>query len=141
MVPTRPATAASLEVIEAEEAKLDLSLVEAAVARRNVLDLHKVDVERLGFPDLEIERIPETATVIDLRSEGEYRSWHWPGALRLDFSKALNAYPSFDKTVTYVVYCEIGLKSAHLAEFMQKADFKAFHVRGGLRTLRKMSAR
>jgi rhodanese-related sulfurtransferase len=40
-----------------------------------------------------------------------------------------------------VLYCEIGLKSAHLAEFMRKEGLHAFHVPGGLKTLKKMEAR
>jgi rhodanese-related sulfurtransferase len=30
-----------------------------------------------------------------------------------------------------VLYCEYGLKSAHLAELMRKLGLEAFHVRGG----------
>jgi thiamine biosynthesis protein ThiI len=140
MVPTRPATAASLEVVEAEEAKIDLSLVEAAVASRTVFKLRELDVEKLRVPDLEVDRIPDGATVIDLRSKQEYQGWHWPNALRLDFSQALKTYPNFDRGQTYVLYCEIGLKSAHLAELMRKEGREAFHVPGGTRTLRKLSS-
>jgi thiamine biosynthesis protein ThiI len=78
--------------------------------------------------------------VIDLRSKQEYQGWHWPNALRLDFSQALKTYPNFDRGQTYVLYCEIGLKSAHLAELMRKEGREAFHVPGGTRTLRKLSS-
>ena len=140
MVPTRPATAASMEAIEAEEAKIDLSLVEAAVASRTVFKLRELDVEMLRIPDLEVNRIPDGATVIDLRSKQEYQGWHWPDALRLDFGQALKTYPSFDRSQTYVLYCEVGLKSAHIAELMRKEGLEAFHVSGGTRTLRKPSS-
>jgi thiamine biosynthesis protein ThiI len=76
--------------------------------------------------------------VIDLRTRAEYQAWHWPGALQLDFAKALEAYPSFAKEQSYVLYCEYGLKSAHLAELMRKRDLRAGHVRGGTPTLRKL---
>jgi thiamine biosynthesis protein ThiI len=79
--------------------------------------------------------------VIDLRTKPEYQSWHWPDALRLDFGQALKTYASFDRNQTYVLYCEIGLKSAHLAEFMRKEGLSAFHIPGGLKTLKKMAAR
>jgi thiamine biosynthesis protein ThiI len=137
MVPTRPATAATLQAIEREESKLDSSLIETAVASRTIFKLRELDVEKLGVPDLEINAIPEGATVIDLREKPEYQTWHWPGALRLDFGKALQSYSSFERGSTYVVYCEIGLKSAHLAEFMRKEGFDAYHVPGGIRTLKK----
>jgi thiamine biosynthesis protein ThiI len=141
MVPTRPSTAATLEAIETEEAKLDLSMIEAAVKARRIFKLGELDLEALGIPDLEVERIPEGATVIDLRSRQEYGGWHWPEALQLDFGQALGTYANFDRNKTYVLYCEIGLKSAHLAEFMRKEGLSAFHVPGGLKTLRKMEAR
>jgi len=141
MVPTRPATAATLGAIEAEEAKLDLSIIEAAVAARRIFKLRELEVETLGIPDLEIDRIPAGAVVIDLRTRPEYQSWHWPDALQLDFSRALRAHASFDRNQTYVLYCEIGLKSAHLAEVMRKEGLRAFHIPGGSRALKKLAAR
>jgi len=141
MVPTRPATAAILEAVEAEESKIDLSIIEAAVAARKIFKLRELDLETLGIPDLETQRIPEGATVIDLRSKPEYQQWHWPDALQLDFGQALKVYANFDRSKTFVLYCEIGLKSAHLAEFMRKAGLRAFHVPGGSKALKKMAAR
>ena len=92
----RPATSAALHAVEAEEAKLDSALLERAVAEREVYDLRGLDESQLGFPELEIERIPEDAIVLDLSSREAYQRWHWEGALRLDFSQAIQAYPSFD---------------------------------------------
>jgi thiamine biosynthesis protein ThiI len=141
MVPTRPATAATLGAIEVEEAKIDLSILNAAVAARKTFKLRELDLETLGIADLEIHRIPAGATVIDLRSKSEHQDWHWPEALQLDFGQALNAYAKFDRSKIYVLYCEIGLKSAHLAELMRKEGLRAFHVPGGLKALKKMAAR
>jgi thiamine biosynthesis protein ThiI len=135
MVPRRPATSAALEAVLAEEAKLDAEVLERAVAGRRVLDLRGLDLDAYGAPDLEVEAIPSGATVIDLRSRAAHRAWHWPGALQLDFGHALQAYPSFDKEKPYVLYCEFGLKSAHLAELMRRAGFEAFHVKGGTKRL------
>ncbi len=140
MVPTRPATAADLAVIEREESKIDLSLVEKAVSTRRIFKLRELDAEELRIPDLEVKRIPDGATVIDLRSAQEYQTWHWPKSLRLDFAQALATYESFDSSQTYVLYCEIGLKSAHLAEMMRRVGLEAFHVSGGTRALRKLGA-
>ena len=50
------------------------------------------------------------------------------------------AFPSFDATRRYVLYCEYGLQSAFLAEQMRKAGLNAFHVRGGSRTLKRQQA-
>jgi rhodanese-related sulfurtransferase len=106
-----------------------------AVAGRVILDLRSLDADAGGLPEIEVEEIPADATVLDLRSREAFRAWHHPGALHLDFSKALQAFPSFDKEQRYVLYCEFGLKSAHLAELMRQSGLEAFHVKGGTRRL------
>jgi thiamine biosynthesis protein ThiI len=139
IVPSRPATRAALRAILAEEEKLDLSLVERSVAARTLLDLRSFDVEKLELPEIEVSRVPEDAIVIDLRSKAEFDSWHYPEALRLDFAEALRAFPRFDRKRTYVLYCEFGLKSAHLAERMRHQGLEAFHIKGGTQTLRRLT--
>ena len=137
LVTRRPATQARLEAVLAEEAKLDLALLAAALARREVLELRTLSEDASALADLEVGEIPDGAVVIDLRTRAEYKQWHWPGALHLDFAQAAQAYPSFAKEQSYVLYCEYGLKSAHLAERMRRLDLRAFHVRGGTAALRK----
>ena len=141
LVPRRPATSAALEVIEGQERNMDLSLLDQAVARRAIFDLRALDLETLASAELETTRVPEGATVIDLRSKQEYASWHYPQALRLDFHHALQAYDSFDRTKTYVLYCDLSLMSAHLAELMRKDGFDAFHFKGGTGALRATATR
>ncbi|MGH7286453.1 MAG: rhodanese-like domain-containing protein, partial [Myxococcota bacterium] len=116
------------------------SLLEAALAGREVLELRSLEPLASGLAELELSEVPEGAVVIDLRTRAEYKSWHWPGALQLEFAQALEAYPSFAKEQSYVLYCEYGLKSAHLAELMRRLDLSAFHVRGGTATLRRLTA-
>jgi len=135
MVGSRPATLARLPAVLAEEAKLDPGLLERAVAERAVLDLRALDVEAQGIPELEVDELPDDAVVIDLRSKAAHAVWHWPGALRLDLDRALAAFPGFARERRYVLYCEFGLKSAHLAEAMRQAGFDARHFRAGLRGL------
>ena len=64
----------------------------------------------------------------------------YPDALRLDFTQAVEAYPSFDRDPTYVLYCEFGLKSAHLAEMMRREGFDALAVHGGIGALKRTVA-
>jgi thiamine biosynthesis protein ThiI len=135
----RPATSAALAAVEAEETGLDPALLERAVAERVSYDLRSLDESRLGFPELEIDRIPPDAVVLDLSTREAFQRWHWEGALRLDFPQAVQAYPSFDPAKPYVIYCEFGLQSAFLAERMRKAGLQAFHVRGGSRALRRQA--
>jgi thiamine biosynthesis protein ThiI len=139
MVPKGPATSASLQAILDQESALDLGLLDRCADERTVMDLRASDVERLEIPDLETDAIPAGARVIDLRSKAQFDAWHYPDAVWLDFAQAMKAYPSFDRDQTYVLYCEFGLKSAHLAEFMCKQGFRASNFRGGTRALKRLA--
>ncbi len=133
----RPATGAKLDVVKEQEARMDPAVLARALAEREVLELRKMDPEACGIPEIEIDEIPEGARVIDLRQRREYDDWHYPDALQLDFGRARDAYASFAKDTEYVLYCEYGLKSAHLAELMREAGQRAYHFRGGTRALKK----
>jgi thiamine biosynthesis protein ThiI len=135
MVPSKPATAARLANILSEETRLDTSQLDRAVAERSVFDLRTLDLDALEAPDLEAREIPTRSRVLDLRSKAAYQTWHYPGALFLEFATALRAYTSMPKDEHYVVYCEFGLKSAHLAELMRRDGFEARHFRRGLQDL------
>ncbi|MDJ0852575.1 MAG: tRNA uracil 4-sulfurtransferase ThiI [Myxococcota bacterium] len=137
LVPRRPATGASLEAVEHEEAQMDLSVLERAVAARTVFDLRNLDEARLSIPDIEATHIPEDAVVVDLRTRDQFQTWHHPDAVRLEFSQAVQAWSSFDRSKSYLLYCDFGLLSAHLAEMMRKGGFRAFHWKGGTRALRR----
>jgi thiamine biosynthesis protein ThiI len=139
LVPRRPATASTQGAVLAEEAQLDADLLLRAVARRSVFDLRGLDVEGLTAPELQVEKVPPGALLIDLRPREQYLGWHPEGALHLEFAQALRAYPSFDRSRTYVLSCDLGLMSAHLAERMRKEGFDAFHLRGGTRPLRRLA--
>ncbi len=135
MVPRRPATAATREAVEREEAKLDPATLERALSDRTVFDLRALDPDKISIPELEVDAVPDGATVIDLRSRAAFGGWHWPGALQLDLDRALASYASFARDARYVLVCEFGLKSAHLAERMRRDGFDASNFHGGLRGL------
>ncbi|MEZ4219203.1 MAG: tRNA uracil 4-sulfurtransferase ThiI [Myxococcota bacterium] len=137
LVPSKPATAATLGAIEAEETKLDAGLLDAAVAARSVFDLRALDLATLDDPTLQVDDVPEGATLLDLRSKPAYQTWHAPGALFLDFADAVRAYASFDRAHRYALYCEFGLKSGHLAELMRAEGMQAVSIRGGAAALRR----
>ena len=137
MVPRRPSTSAKLDVVLKEESRIDPAVLDKAIANREVLDLRALDPDDAGLEEIESSEIPDGAVVIDLRSEAEFRSWHYPDAVRLDFRDALEAYPSFARDRAYVLYCEFGLKSAHLAELMVREGLRARHFRGGTRAIRR----
>ncbi len=133
LTPRGPETHAKVSRVARAEQGLDPEKLKALIEERATFDLRALDLGRVSAPDLEVESVPEGAVVIDLRSPMAFRSWHHPGALSLGYVEALGAYRSFDREQTYLFYCEVGLKSAHLAELMKEAGRRAFHFRGGLK--------
>ncbi|MEM7586849.1 MAG: tRNA uracil 4-sulfurtransferase ThiI [Acidobacteriota bacterium] len=132
LVPRNPETHAKPSRVERAEEKLDPTKLEAQIQHLAVLDLRALALDKASAPELETEAIPLQATVLDLRSPLAFKSWHYPGALRIDYVEALEIYPSFERDAEYVLYCEVGLKSAHLASVMHEAGYRARHVAGGL---------
>lgn len=138
LVPKRPSTKASLSEVQRDEATMTRGRLEELVEARTVYDLRNLDEAALGGiggGGFETDGIPEGATVLDLRSRSAFQAWHYPGAIHLDFRHALETWPSFSRDREYVLICEVGLKSAHLAEVMRQGGFRSWHFRGGLKEL------
>jgi thiamine biosynthesis protein ThiI len=140
LVPSHPATRALLDDVEREEAHMDASVLERAIAERTVFDLRNLELGRMDVPAIQADAVALDATVIDLRSKPAFDRWHYPGALHLEFQNAMQAYPHFDATQRYLVYCEFGLKSAHLADRMRAAGLDARHFSGGEKALRRWTS-
>jgi thiamine biosynthesis protein ThiI len=137
IVPRRPATAARRADVLREEAKRGTGPLEHAVKAAERIDLRAFDPDAERLADLETDAVPSGAVLLDLRTRDEFAAWHAEGAARLDFADALRAYESFAPEQEYVLYCDYGLKSAHLAELMREAGLRAHHFRGGTRALRR----
>lgn len=139
LVPSKPSTGARLDSIEREEVRMAGDVVERVAANRSIFELRSLDLATLDDPELQIDHIPANATVIDLRSKTAYQNWHYPDALFFEFGEAMAACGSFDRSLRYVLYCEFGLKSAHLAERMRAGGLDASSYRNGAATLRETS--
>jgi thiamine biosynthesis protein ThiI len=138
LVQGKPATAATVAQARAQEERLfhaEPDLLERVIAERTTIDLRRIDLASFDDEELRTEEIRAGDSVIDLRSKPAYAAWHFPDALYLDFAHALRAYPHFDASRRYVLYCEFGLKSAHLAEVMRRQGLDASHFAGGLKEL------
>lgn len=140
IVPRKPAVAAKPHEVESEEAKVELD-VEALVEARRILDARKLNASHWAIGELEIDEVPEGATLLDLRGEHGFAAWHYPGAVRIDLAHALAHLDEFASETTYVLVCEFGLKSAFLAERMRKMGLAAHNFSGGLRALLQYAAR
>ena len=137
IAPGKPVTAAREEAVAAEEARLDLSVLDAAVAARKVLDLRALTPTDLVAPYLFIDEIPEGAVVFDCRPIEQYRAWHLPGAEHKDEWELLQRFRQLDRDRVYVLYCAHGIQTAYIAEKMQRMGYEAYSFRGGMRGILK----
>lgn len=135
ILPDRPVTHSTPEKARAQESRLDLAILERAVADRKVLDLHALDAADLVEPYLFIDHVPDDAVVFDCRPAHQYRAWHWPGAEHRSPEALVTHLKELSKETPYVLYCEHGVQTAHLAEIMQRVGYQAYSFRGGTRAL------
>jgi thiamine biosynthesis protein ThiI len=135
IAPGKPVTAATIERVAGEEAKLDLAVIDDAVEKRKVLDLRALSATDLVAPYLFTTDVPAGAVVLDCRPDAQYRAWHLRGAERRDEWELLRDFGKLDRDRTYVLYCAHGIQTAYLAERMQRAGYEAYSFRGGVREL------
>lgn len=131
----RPETHAKPSAVAKAEERLDLEALQRAVEDRTRLDMRALDLDLEMSPSRAIDHIPAAAEVIDLRRIHAYRSWHVPGARQMGYHDALQNLSRFTPDQRYVFYCEIGLKSAHVAELLGRRGVDACHIDGGLKTV------
>lgn len=142
------ATHTTLDEVEAAEKALDPATLSRLLDERATLDLRALDLRRARSRSHAVENLEEFDSQterdivwLDLRSRGAFESWHPEGARHLSFPAALEDFESLDRDATYVAYCEVGLKSAQLAEVMADAGYRARHVAGGFRKVLRWAER
>jgi thiamine biosynthesis protein ThiI len=139
IVPDKPVTHTSSKRVRAQEVDLDAAVLDRAVSGRRVLDLRALSASDLVEPYLFTDEIPEGAVVLDCRPAPLFRAWHFPGAESCALQDVPARMKELSKDRTYVLYCEYGVQTAHLAELMQRVGFEAYSFRGGAPRLRKWS--
>jgi thiamine biosynthesis protein ThiI len=121
-------------------AQLDAGAVPRAVAARTVHEPRLPGALTAAAGAVTVDAMPPAATVVDLRHAEDFARWHWPGALNLEYFAALKVYRSLDRRQEYVLYCDVGLKSAHLAELLRASGVTAHHLPAGVAALRRAAA-
>lgn len=132
-----PVTAASLERAREEAAGVPPELLEGVVVDREVLELRSLSTEALAGEGLFVSEVGIGDVVLDTRDRERFERWHPEGAVRRDFAELSEAFGELERERTYVLLCEEGTKTAHLAERMQRAGYEAYSYRGGARVLRR----
>ncbi len=137
ILPDRPVTNARPEAARDEESRTDPGILEGAVSDRRVLDLRELDAFDLVEPYIFVRSVPDGAVFIDCRPEVAYREWHAPDALHRSPRSLATHLDQLDEERTYVLYCERGVQSAHVAELMQNSGYDAYSFKGGAPALRE----
>lgn len=135
----KPVTGASVEAVDREESRLDPGLLDRALAGARIHDLRSLTPRDLIDAYLFTSEVPEGAVVLDCRPPEAYRAWHYPGAEHRDEWRMLEDYRKEDKDRTYVLYCARGMKSAVIAERMQREGYEAYSFRDGAPEIRKFA--
>ena len=136
----KPVTHSRRGRLDQEEAKLDPTLLAAAVEGRRVLDVLSLTANDLRAPYLLVDSFPEGATVIDCQPKAFYGRWHVPGAVHHELQDLLTAFRDLDKDPVYVLYCPWGTQTPMVVEMMQQAGYEAYAFRGGISAVKKAIA-
>lgn len=71
--------------------------------------------------------------VIDVRTPGEYKQGHLPGAREIDFlsDDFVKNVSKLDKDTTYLIYCRSGHRSHQAGTKMKELGYKVVNLKGG----------
>ncbi|QOC22720.1 tRNA 4-thiouridine(8) synthase ThiI [Wenzhouxiangella sp. AB-CW3] len=130
----KPITSCRPARLDRQEARIGKQLAETLAAERRTLrreDFAPVEPQET----VEVDQVPDGAAVIDLCREADFLKASWPGAIHLDFDRAMEFAGNLPADRSYLLVCEFGLKSAFLAERMRRMGYRAWSFSGGAREL------
>ena len=86
-------------------------------------------VKRVGVEEFEKLRENKANTVLDVRTEQEFKAGHIPGAVNIDVKAPdfQEKVGKLDKNKTYLVHCAGGVRSASACKKMESAGFKELY--------------
>jgi tRNA uracil 4-sulfurtransferase len=130
VISVNPTTHARRLRIEHEEREMDLSVLDVALAAREVQMIDRV-VEVFGQRDVEPEEfalVPDGAVVIDIRHPDEQDRQplellrHAP--LKIPFYRLASVFAGLDQDCQYLLYCDKGMMSRLHASHMKDAGYR-----------------
>ena len=127
IAPTRVTTAARSEEIARYISSLSGDIVERATSSVKIYDVLSTSPEDVVFASsIELDFIPENAVVVDVRKD---RSQKIPNSVSLS---EVDLEKLRDKTL--VLVCETGSLSILMAKELRELGYKAFSLKGGVKT-------
>ncbi|OFZ19208.1 MAG: hypothetical protein A2X94_11320 [Bdellovibrionales bacterium GWB1_55_8] len=96
--------------------------------------IHQMRLRRPKTPLTEIRRLvnDERASLIDVRSQGEFSLGSIPGSRNVPLQQLPSAVSKFDRNKPIVVYCQSGARSSHAAKMLRSRGFQAVHDLGAI---------
>jgi phage shock protein E len=83
-------------------------------------------------PDVVLQKIKAGATVLDVRTPGEFQSGAYPGALNIPVQELDRRLGELRKDRPIVVYCASGMRSASAERLLRDRGFEDVVNGGGL---------
>ena len=139
LVPQRPVTASSPEAAAAQEAAVGFEELDEAIAGAAVHDVRALRPESMVGASLYVADVPDGAVILDTRPRDAFEAWHWPGASLRDLPQLERDFGELDRDATYVLCCAEGVRTAYLAEVMQRAGYEAYSFLGGAPRMRRVA--
>ncbi|MGX7196705.1 rhodanese-like domain-containing protein [Enterococcus olivae] len=82
----------------------------------------------------------QPVTILDIRDKGAFAERHFPDAISMPTTSLPNRLNELDKDTTYFVVSHSGRRSDIIAQFLNNHGYKALHVIGGMKALKKDAA-
>jgi rhodanese-related sulfurtransferase/rubrerythrin len=81
------------------------------------------------------EHSPDSYTLLDVRTLGEYEQAHIPGARFIPISELSDRLQEIDRDKPVLTYCAVGGRSHSAAQMLEGQGFKeVYNMKGGIRT-------
>ena len=133
----KPITRATPKKAFTQEQRVNLAVIDEAVAGRRVMDLGGWTADMCVSNTYYTDAIASEDIVIDCRPSYQFDHWHYPDARNVAPDELLGSLGALDKLQHYVLYCPYGTQTAFVAEKMQQAGFQAHSFRGGTRAVKE----
>lgn len=70
--------------------------------------------------------------IVDVRTPGEYRSGHIPGAVNIDYREIAARPPAVEKDALVVTYCRSGARASHAQATLERLGYENVVNFGGV---------
>lgn len=96
-----------------------------AAADRPATQPSPTDGNKISLAQFESMRADKSAIVLDVRTAREFSAGHVPGAVNIDWHARdfADQVAKLDKSKTYLVHCQAGIRSAAAVKKMSTMDF------------------